>query len=142
MTLKFELKRFLIHTIIVSIWVNFSEVFRYFVIVMPETRQFLKMVPDVAPMNWAVFSIWGVWDTILTASLVFTYWLITHAFGNTIHSVLLAGTAFWSFFFLLFWIGMWNMGLAEPKLALIALPLAWFEMVVACFIASRLYEQA
>ena len=139
---KFEFKQFFVFTLIVSIWVNLSEVFRYFVILMPATRQFLKMVPDVAPMNWAVFSVWGVWDTILTASLVFMYWLMTQTFGNTTRSILLTGTAFWSFLFLLFWIGMCNMGLAEPKLALIALPLAWFEMVVACFITSHLYARA
>jgi hypothetical protein len=33
------------------------------------------------------------------------------------------------------------MGLASPLLALKALPLAWFEVVVACAIASWLQER-
>lgn len=58
MNAAFNLKQFLIVVLLVSIWVNASEVFRYFVIVMPETRQFLSMVPNIAPMDWGVFFVW------------------------------------------------------------------------------------
>jgi hypothetical protein len=79
--------------LLVSLWVNASEVFRYFVIVMPETRAFLSMVPNIAPMNLPVFLIWGVWDTLLTASIVFMFWLVSQAFGNNMRSVVIAGVA-------------------------------------------------
>jgi hypothetical protein len=137
----FNLRQFIVVTLLVSIWVNASEVFRYFVIVMPETRAFLSMVPDIAPMNWPVFLIWGAWDTLLTASIVFTFWLVAQAFGNNLRSVLIGGIASWAAFFVLFWVGMCNMSLAQPKLALIALPLALLETVVAAYIAHRLYAR-
>lgn len=92
-------------------------------------------------MDWIVFSIWSFWDTLLTAWVVFTFWLVASAFGNTLRSVLLSGTAFWAFFFVLFWVGMFNMGLTELRLARIALVLAWVEMIVACFIASKLHAR-
>lgn len=139
---EFNLKQFVIITLLVSIWVNVSEIFRYFIIVMPEVRAFLSAVPDVAPMNLAVFSIWGLWDTLLTALIVFMFWLVSQRFGNNLRSVIIAGTTSWVFFFVLFWVGMVNMHLSEWSLALTALPLAWFETVVASLIASRLYARA
>jgi hypothetical protein len=69
MSNEFKLKRFIVVTLLVNIWVNVSEVFRYFVFVMPATRKFFSNVPGVAPMNWDVFSIWDVWDTILTTMI-------------------------------------------------------------------------
>jgi hypothetical protein len=137
----FNLRKFIIIVLLVSIWVNVSEVFRYFVIVMPETRAFLSMVPDIAPMNWPVFFVWGAWDTLLTASIVFMFWLVAQVFGNNLRSVFIAGIASWVFFFMLFWVGMYNMSLAQPKLAAIALPLALLETVVAAYIASLLYAR-
>ena len=139
---EFNLKQFVIITLLVSIWVNVSEIFRYFIIVMPEVRKFLSAVPDVAPMNLAVFSIWGLWDTLLTALIVFMFWLVSQRFGHNLRSVIIAGTTSWVFFFVLFWVGMVNMHLSEWSLALTALPLAWFESVVASLIASRLYARA
>lgn len=142
MNSRFNFKKFILTTLIVSIWINLSEVFRYFVIVMPRTREHLSMVPGVAPMNWGVFAIWGVWDTLLTALVVFMYWLVAQRFGNNSKSAMLAGTTSWLFFFVLFWVGLVNMGLTSVSLAAIALPLAWLEMVVASWIASRLYARA
>lgn len=133
-----NIRRFVVTVLLTSIWVNASEIFRYFVIVMPSTREFLAVVPNVAPMNWKVFLVWGSWDTLLTALLVFQYWLVAQSFGNSLRSVILAGVTSWAFFFVLFWVGMCNMSLAEPKLALVALPLALLETVVASYIASRL----
>ena len=142
MATEFNLKKFILTTLVVSIWINLSEVFRYFAIVMPKTREYLSIVSGVAPMDWGVFAIWGVWDTILTALVVFVYWLVAQRFGNNLRSVVLAGTTSWMFFFLLFWVGMVNMALSSVSLVAIALPLAWLEMVVASFIASKLYARA
>lgn len=142
MDTSFSIKKFIVVVILVSIWVNASEVFRYFVIVMPETRQFLSMVPNVAPMDWGIFTIWGVWDTLLTASIVFMFWLVAQTFGNNNRSVLIAGIASWIFFFVLFWVGMYNMSLTSLNLALVALSLALLETIVASFIAARLYAKS
>jgi hypothetical protein len=139
MTTDFNLKKFILTTLIVSIWINLSEVFRYFVIVMPKTREYLSMVPGIAPMNWSVFASWGVWDTILTGLVIFVYWLVAQRFGNNRMSAVLAGTISWMLLFVLFWLAMINMALAPVEIALIALPLAWFEMIVASWISSKLY---
>ena len=138
----FNLRQFIVVVLLVSIWVNTSEVFRYFVIVMPETRAFLSMVPDIAPMNWPVFFIWGAWDTLLTATIVFIFWLVAQVFGNNLRSVFIAGIASWASFFVLFWVGMCNMSLAQPKIALVALPLALLETIVAAYFSSRLYARS
>ena len=137
-----KFKTFIVVVLWVSIWVNLSEVFRYFVIVMPETRAFLSMVPDIAPMDIKVFLIWGLWDTLLTASIVFMYWLVAGTFGHNHRSVIIAAVASWCFFFVLFWVGMYNMSLAEAGLAVIALALALLETLVASYIAFRLYRRS
>ncbi|MEM6446976.1 MAG: hypothetical protein AAF704_10490 [Cyanobacteria bacterium P01_D01_bin.123] len=137
-----NIKQFAIVTLLVSIWVNASEVFRYFIIVMPKTRIYLAAISEVAPMDWGVFAIWGIWDTILTALIVFVFWIVSQNFGNNTRSILIAGTLCWALFFLLFWVGMVNMNLAQWSLALIALPLAFLETVVASFIASRLFARS
>lgn len=137
----FNLRQFILAVLLVSLWVNASEVFRYFVIVMPETRAFLSMVPNIAPMNLPVFLIWGVWDTLLTASIVFMFWLVSQAFGNNMRSVVIAGVASWAFSFVLFWVGMLNMSLTKLKLAIIALSLALLETLVASYIASWFYAR-
>ncbi|MEM9509542.1 MAG: hypothetical protein AAGA16_17970 [Cyanobacteria bacterium P01_E01_bin.35] len=141
MNSEFNFREFLIVTLIVSIWVNASEVFRYFAIVMPATRKFLVSVPDVAPMNWGVFSLWSLWDTILTIMIVFMYWLVAQSFGNNFKSILIASTASWTFLFVLFWVAMFNMALSSSTLALIALSLAWIEVFVASFISSKLFAK-
>jgi hypothetical protein len=137
----FNLRQFIIVAVLVSLWVNVSEVFRYFIIVLPEMRAFLSMIPNLAPLNFQVVLIWGAWDTLLTAFIVFMFWLVAQAFGNNLRSVFVAGIASWAAFFVLFWVGMCNMSLAQPKLALIALPLALLETVIASYIASRLYAR-
>lgn len=137
----FNIRQFILAVLLVSIWINISEVLRYFFVVLPEMRTFLSMVPDFAPLNFPVALIWGVWDTILTACIVFMFWLVSHAFGNNWRSVVFAGIISWTFFFLLFWIGMCNMSLAQPKIALMALPLALLETVVASLIASWFYSR-
>ncbi|MEM8674992.1 MAG: hypothetical protein AAGF83_14120 [Cyanobacteria bacterium P01_G01_bin.67] len=121
MNSEFNLRKFIIVTLIVSIWVNVSEVFRYFAIVMPAIRKFLVSVPNVAPMNWGVFSLWGLWDTVLT--------------------IMIASTASWTFLFVLFWVAMFNMALSSSTLALIALSLAWIEVFVASFISSKIFAK-
>ncbi len=139
MPADFNLKQFILTTLIVSIWINISEVFRYFVIVKPLMREYLSMVPGIVPMNWLIFASWSVWDTILTALVVFVYWLVAQRFGSNLMSTFISATTSWALCFLLLWLGLVNMGLSSVSMALIALPLAWLEMVVASLISSKLY---
>jgi hypothetical protein len=134
-------KKFIVTTLIVSIWVNISEVFRFFVIVLPKMREQLSMIPEIGSVSLLSFSIWGIWAEVLTALVVFMFWLIAQRFGNTVRNAILAGTVSWLFFFVLFWVAQVNLGLASVSLAAAALPLAWIEMVVASWIASRLYAR-
>lgn len=78
---------------------------------------------------------------VLTAACVFIFWCVSQAFGNSFRSVIIAGTTTWTTLFVLFWVALCNMALAELQLALIVLPLAWFEMIVASFIASKLFKR-
>ncbi|REL27069.1 hypothetical protein DXX93_11170 [Thalassotalea euphylliae] len=139
MNQKFVTKDFIVITIIVSLWVNASEVFRYFIFVRPEMHEYLSVVPNVADMNWGIFAIWGLWDTLLTALYVFLFWLCSQAFGNNTKSVIISGIMSWCFFFVLFWVGMANMNLSSWSYLVIVLPLALIETLVASYIASKLY---
>ncbi len=136
---EFLIKDFIVITIVTSLWVNASEVFRYFVLVRPEMHEYLSVVPNVADMNWGIFAIWGLWDTLLTALYVFLFWLCAQTFGNNLKSVVISGFMSWCFFFVLFWVGMANMNLSSWSYLFIVLPLALIETLVAAFIASKLY---
>ncbi|WP_299043265.1 hypothetical protein [uncultured Tateyamaria sp.] len=116
------------------IWINISEVFRYFVFVMPMMRDAFPEVPDIAPMNLPVFLIWGLWDTILVLAATFIPWLALRQFGGTTRTALIAGTGVWVTIFGILWLGLFNMYLATIGILLAALPLAWLEMVVAALI--------
>jgi hypothetical protein len=129
-----EARAFLLALIANTIWINLSEVFRYFAFVMPMMRSTLSMVSDVAPMDVPVFLIWGAWDTILVAAATGFSWLLLERFGNSIRVVFAAGSAIWATVFVILWVGLWNMNLAKPAILAVALPLAWIEMVVAAFI--------
>jgi hypothetical protein len=116
------------------VWMNASEVFRYFAFVMPMMRKSMGVVPDVAPMSVPVFLIWGIWDTILIAVTTGFSWLMLERFGASARVAVAAGTCVWAAVFLLFWAGLWNMNLAKPAVMLVALPLAWIELVIAALI--------
>lgn len=136
---KFNLKEFLIITLLTSIWINASEVFRYFVLIRPKIQSFFQGKKDVAEMDWVIFSIWGLWDTLLTAALVFIFWLCLQTFGSGKKTTLLSGIVVWAVVFVVFWVANANMGLSSWDLLLIALPFSLFEMLVGAWIASRLY---
>ena len=104
----FPFRAFFLTCLVVSVWVNASEVFRYFAFVMPTLRTTLSMVPNVAPMNLGVFLIWGAWDSLLVVMTVLIYWLWSAQFGRGLRSVFAAGTLSWLFFFVLFWVGLLN----------------------------------
>jgi hypothetical protein len=127
--------------LLTSIWINASEVFRYFVIVMPAMRKALSVVPNVAPMNWQVFTIWGIWDAVLTIVTVFVTWLCANVFGKTTTTIMIAGTTCWATFFLLFWLALVNMNLSNVSLLWFTLPLSWIEMTIAAWITVKLLKR-
>ena len=116
------------------VWINASEVFRYFAFVMPLLRDSFPMLEGVAPMDPGVFAIWAVWDTILVVSVTGFCWLYLERFGTGAWHAVLAGSGAWTGIFVILWLGMYNMNLATPTLLAVALPLSWLELVVAAFI--------
>ena len=141
MKTTFKWTDFLIITLITSIWVNASEVFRYFIIVRPEMQVYLAALNNAVDMNLNIFLIWGLWDTLLSGLLVLIFWLYTQVFGNNIKSITLSAITSWCLFFVLFWIGMANMGLSRWAFLPLVLPLALFETLLASTIAARLYAR-
>lgn len=138
-----SLKRFVVVVLLTSIWINVSEVFRYFVIVRPETQAALGAIPNVADMNWGVFAIWGVWDTVLTVFVVVIAWLwlrVTPTDSQRKRAIA-SGSIAW-LLFLLFWVAQANMGLARWAFVPIPLALSWVEMVVGSFIAAALLDSS
>lgn len=129
-----RLAPFTMALIVNFMWINASEVFRYFAFVMPMMREAFPMVPDVAPMNLPVFMIWGVWDTILVLTATLLPWMATKVFGASALRAVLYGTGVWMSVFVILWLGLYNMNMATVGVVAIALPMAWIEMVVAALI--------
>ncbi|MEM7048566.1 MAG: hypothetical protein AAF604_02855 [Acidobacteriota bacterium] len=126
--------------LVVSLWINLSEVLRYFVIVLPAIRDHLAELPGAAAMSVPIFLVWALWDTLLVIFVVLLDWLTWERFGPGLTGLLSAATLAWMLF-LLFWIAMVNMGLAPAALLPVVLSLAWLEMVVACWLARRCYRR-
>lgn len=116
------------------IWINMSEVARYFLIVRPMLHQALAGQAGVAPMNLGIFALWGIWDLVLIASATGFYWLWLERFGDRARQILLASAAFTVTIFGLIWLGVANMGLAPYTMIAAALPLAWIEQAIACWL--------
>lgn len=124
------------------IWINCSEIFRYFVFVMPMMREALPQIPDVAPMDIQVFLIWGIWDLLLILAATIIPWLVLQQFGNHLRHAIMAGFGVWLTVFGLLWLGLFNMNLATLTILAVALPLALLEMLVAALIVSRSMARA
>lgn len=120
---------------IASMWIHASENFRYLLFVRPMLQESLSMVPDVAPMNPAVFVSWGIWDTMLSAMTVLTWWLYAQVFGPSIRSAVIAGTISWLSSFVFFWHAFANLNLATAADLLVEPSLSWVELVVVSLIA-------
>lgn len=140
-TQSFEPRRMLLVFLAVSAWVNVSEVFRYFVIVIPRMRAFLPTLPGAAPMDWTIFMIWGAWDTLLVLFNLAITVLVIRAGERGLRAALLAGSIS-ALLFVLFWIAIANMALAPWTIMLWTLPLAWIEMLIASRIAVALLTTA
>lgn len=135
---KFVVKRFVIIIMITSIWVQFSETFRYLMFVIPKMEETGIQMPKE---TYVVYIIWMLWGTLLSALTVFLFWMYATIFGNTLRTILIAATLSWAFVFVLFWVGAGNMNLLDWSFLSITLPLSWFELLVASYIASKLYAK-
>lgn len=118
------------------VWINLSEVFRYFVFVRPMMQEALPTLPDVAPMSVPIFLIWGVWDTILVISVTLIAVLALDRLGAAPKTIFKVATGIWASIFVILWLGLYNMNLATPMILLAALPLAWLEMFVAVHLVA------
>ncbi len=132
----FPVRAFLLTALVNGLWINVSEVFRYFAFVMPAVRGAFPQIENAAPMDPAVFAVWGVWDTILVLAATGFVWLFLERFGRGVRNALVAGTLFWLAVFVILWLGVWNMNLATPAILAAALPLAWVEQAVAALIVN------
>ena len=116
------------------VWMNLSEMLRYFLIVKPLVRTDFAMVPGIVPDTPVIGMLWLVWDILLIAVTTFWCWLVIDRFGQSRPVAIAAGTIVWVTIFVLLWLGVHNMALATPRILAAALPLAWFELVVAAFL--------
>ncbi|MEM8771445.1 MAG: hypothetical protein AAGD92_07340 [Pseudomonadota bacterium] len=132
---RLSLRSFFFAFLWVSLFVHPSEIARYLFFVMPMTREFLAALPDAAPLDPFVFASWGVWTSILASVMVVSAWLSAARFGPGLGSAFFAGGFVWIAFFVLFWLGAINMGVGSPGAAVIALPWALAECLIACVIA-------
>lgn len=135
---KFEIKRFIGIGLLVNIWVQCSETLRYLIFVVPKMEARVGEIPEATGL---VLGIWIVWGTLLSALTVFLFWMYANVFGNSMQTILKSATLSWAFVFVLFWVGISNMGLSDWKLLWITLPLSWFEIFIATYIASKLYRK-
>jgi hypothetical protein len=141
MQTEFNLRQFVLISLVVSIWIHVSEATRFFGFVAPQMRTYLAGVPDLIPLTLPLLLVWGAWDMLLTMCAVFVCWLVVRVFGDSMRSILLAATVSSAFFFGLFWVSMVLMALSPLPLAITAIAFAWVEMVVASYLAAWLYRR-
>lgn len=119
-----------------ALWINLSEVFRYFAFVMPMMREALPALENVAPMSWPVFAIWGLWDTILVFCVTGFVWIYLERFGCGLTNAVLGGSFVWLGIFGILWLGLYNMNLTTLSIVGVALLFSWIELVIAALIVN------
>jgi len=141
MNKKFGLKQFIIVMLITSIWIHIAEIARAMLVAFPMMEQFYADKIEIGPMGLSNALIWGAWDTIIAAILVFLYWLCAQAFGQTKRATVVAATTTCIATLGVFWIGSVNSGLGTWEMAYTLVPIAWVEMIIGAFIAAKLYKK-
>jgi len=138
----FNIKDFIVISLITSIWIHIGEIARAFFVAFPRMLEFFGDRFQIIGLEQVEIShgiIWGLWDMLLTSILVFLFWLCSKVFGNNTKSILISGTITALATIGIFWIATVNSGLGEWSTALILFPLAWLELVIGAWIASKLY---
>lgn len=138
---RFSVKRFIVVTLVVSVWVQISETVRYFVFVQNEMRSYFAKM-NLENLQTADFLIvWIIWGAILTALTILFYRIYSLHFGSSIYAVFFSATVSWLFFFGLFWVGLANMGLSRWSFIPIPLFLSWLELLIATVIGHYLFKR-
>lgn len=138
---NFNLKRFALITLITSFWIHAGEIARAVLLAFPRMEAFFGDRIEIGAMEISNALIWGVWDTLLSAILVFIFWLCSVAFGNNTKAIIVSGTTTALATIGIFWIANVNTGLGEWSTAAVLFPLAWIEMIIGAWIASKLYAR-
>jgi len=137
----FKLKQFIIVMLLTSIWIHVAEVARAILVAFPMMEAFYAGKLAVGPMAVSNALIWGIWDTILASTIVFIYWLCAQSFGNNVKSIIISATVTCMATLGVFWIGSVNSGLGTWEMAYTLVPIAWLEMLIGAFLASKLYAR-
>ena len=140
MKTDFNLKQFIIITLITSVWVNISEVLRAILLVFPRMVSFFEGKMVIGQMALKNIVIWTLWDTLLTIILIFIFWLCAKAFGNNTKAVFISATVTTWATIGVFWIATVNTGLGEWSTGVMAIFFAWIGLLIGAFIASKLYK--
>ena len=141
---KFNLKQFIIISLITSIWIHIAETTRALFVAFPRIEAFFGDKIDIIGLESFELShalIWGIWDMLLTVVLVFMLWLCIQVFGNNTKSIFIAGTISCFATLGVFWIATVNTGLGEWNTAFILVSIAWVEFLIGAWIASKLYSR-
>ncbi len=116
------------------VWINVSEVLRYFLVILPKLRSTFPHDAGIGAITPEIFASWMIWDTILVFAATGFYWLWFVKFRIGLTEPAKASLAFTITVFGLLWLGVVNMGLAPPSFIVAALPLAWGEQFVAALL--------
>jgi len=118
------------------IWINLSEIARYFGVIKPMLHDAFPGASHIAAVTPTIFISWMVWDTILIMAATGFYWIYLHYFAPTIRHVMLSASFFTITVFGLIWLGVVNMGLVSSNFIVAALPLAFLEQLIAAYIVQ------
>lgn len=129
-------RMFLLSLLANFVWINASEIARYFLVVRPMLHEAFPRQLEIAPMNLSIFALWGIWDMVLILGATGFFWLWLDKFGTDLRQIFIASLSFTLTIFGLIWLGIANMGLAPYSLLFAALPLAWLEQIIACAIVA------
>lgn len=116
------------------IWINLSEVARFFLLIKPMLHDAFPNAAHIGAVTPLIFASWMVWDTILILAATGFYWMYLSQFGQSLKIALLGASAFTVSVFGLVWLGIVNMGLAPIDFIWAALPLAWIEQATAALL--------
>ncbi|WP_350431215.1 hypothetical protein ABIS04_12050 [Shewanella sp. H8] len=141
MNSTFNIKQFIVVMLLTSIWINIAEVARAILVAFPMMEAFYAGKLAVGPMALSNALIWGVWDTMLASTLVFVYWLCAQSFGHNAKSIVISATVTCIATLGVFWVGSVNSGLGTWQMAYTLVPIAWVEMIIGAFLASKLYAR-
>ncbi len=125
-----------------AVWINISEVWRYFVVVKPMLNDSFPGDVNIAAVTPMIFVSWMLWDTVLLFAATGLYWLYLAYHGQSMRNAIIAATALTVTVFGLFWLGVANIGFAPIKFLWVAVPLAWIEQVVAAIIVLQVMKRA